>query len=237
MTRRLLLSLCMITPFAQFLTSRDQGYFDLGFGSTFVEDVKINLVTTEYYPGPAIQTSVGVAYRNGLGLGLLYSFAYNKVKGEDIADDLATELINSEVVLNFTYKVMPSTAVTFFFDGGPGLMINSDQSLKSTATTETASTVTTTDGSGTLTSTVTTTNSDQASSTYESIDNFSFGYRMGGGIEYREDIHKAFIFQIHYTNTNIFKTTFTDTNARRVSSSVSDTMESYNGSLTMRYYF
>lgn len=237
MRYRLLLSLCLVSPIIQAFTLRNQGYFDVSLGSSFIEDVLINSVTTEYYPGPSIQVSTGMAYKNGLGLGMLYSFNYNKVKGQDIADSISTEFQNAGIILNFTYKMIPYTSVSFFFNGGPGLLINTDQNLKSTATTETASTVTTADASGSTTSTETTTTTDQSATSYESIDNFSFGYQVGGGIEYREDNHKSFIFQFNLIKTNILSSTFNTTGTKRVQSSATDTLNNYSGSATMRYYF
>lgn len=237
MRYRTLLSLCLIAFFTQGFTLRDQGFFELSVGPSFVKDVTINKIKTEYKPGPSIETSVGLAYTNGLGIGIQYLFNFNPVKGLDISDSIATEFLNSAVTLDFIYKAMPAANVTFFIDGGPGMVMNTDQNLKSTASTQTTSTVTTANSAGDTTSTVTTSTSDEAASPYESQDNFAFGYKFGGGIEYREDGHKAYIFQVHYLNTLIHNSTFNTTNSRRTKTSVSETVEGYYGSLTFRYYF
>lgn len=235
MKYRLLIPLILAFSSTQGFTARNQGFFDLGFGSSFVDDVTMNKTTTEYYPGAAIQTSVGIAYRNGLGLSLQYGFNFNQIKTEDTPKDTATELLNSIVLLNFTYTVLPSSEVTFFFNGGPGLVINSDQKLRSTATEEPSSTVTTAAADGSVTETVTTVNNDQAADPYESYDNINFGYQFGGGIEYRKNKHQSVIIQLGYLNTNIYNSNF-NTETEKVSSWYVDELESYIGNITLRYY-
>lgn len=215
---------------------RDQGFFDLGFGPSYLEDVTINKVTTKYRPGPAVQTSVGLSYKNGLGIGLGYNFNFNYVKGEDVAQDTATELVNSAVVLNFMYRLMPTMDVSVFFSGGPGFIMNTDMKLRSTAKAQTSSTVTTKDGSGATTTVVTTEDNDEAADPYESYDNIAFGYMLSGGIEYRQNPHQSFIVQLNYLNTNVYSSSFNSA-TDRVASSFRDSLETYTGFINLRYYF
>jgi hypothetical protein len=217
---------------------KNQGFFDIGIGPSFIDDVIINSVTTEYSIGPSLQTSVGLTYKNGLGLSLIYGFNFNPVKDQTtLADDTATELLNSSISINFIYKALPSSEVGFFLNGGPAFIINSDQKLRSTVTSEPTSTVITADAAGATTQTVSTTSTDQAGSPYESHDNFSFGYVYGGGFEYRQDHHKSFIFQINYFSTNIYNSTFSTTSAGRITAFSDENMNGYSGNATLRYYF
>ena len=225
---------------------RDQGYFDVGIGAEKIEDTEISGVTTEYYPGPNVQASVGMAYKNGLGIGLSYQFNYNKVNKaftknsvQKNVDD-AQEFTNYSASLNFIYKLIPSSEIGFFFSGGPCFVVNSDQKLVSTATAATDSTSSTvvTDGNGNI-QTVTTevvTENEQAADPYEYYDNLSFGYQVGGGLEYRQDKHKSMILQLNYLRSHVYRSTYNAQDPTIIDSSDKDDLEGFYGSFNFRYY-
>ena len=230
----IILPIVLRTSFASAFSLRDQGYFDLGFGPEQIEKTKISNTTTEYYPGPAISTSVGLAYKNGLGLALSYKFNYNKVKTEFDEDSRANEFTSYIAGLNFIYKMLPSSEVAVFMQGGPGLVVNTDQTMSSTKTKEPASTETTV--AGTTTTTVTTTEDNQAADPFEFRENLTFGYQIGGGIEYRQDNHQSLILQVNYLKSNIYKSAYSESDPQKVTSTPSDDLESISGLLTLRYY-
>lgn len=235
MIRRVIPLLCLCAPFVYASPSNNKGFFDIGIGPMFIEDVVINSDTTEYYPGLAIQSSFGLAYRNGLGLGLQYHFNYNMIKALAPADDVSTELVNYAVILNFMYTALPKMDVTFFMNAGPALVVNTDMKLRATAESETDTTATTTDAAGTVTQVVTTVDNSEAADPYETHDNFVFGYQLGGGIEYRQSKHTSAIFQLNYLNTQIFSSTY-NTVTDRPSSYYQDDLEGFTGTIAFRYY-
>jgi hypothetical protein len=232
----IILPIVLSTSFASAFSLRDQGYFDLGFGPEQIEKTKISNTTTEYYPGPAISTSVGLAYKNGLGLALSYKFNYNKVKTEFDEDSRANEFTSYIAGLNFIYKMLPSSEVAVFMQAGPGLVVNTDQTMSTTKTSETASTETQVTIGG-ATTTTTTTEDNQAADPFEFLENLSFGYQIGGGIEYRQDNHQSLILQVNYLKSNIYKSAFNSTtDPQKVTSTPSGDLESISGLLTLRYY-
>lgn len=224
---------------------RDQGYFDIGVGPEMIEKTEIQGTTTEYSPGPSLKTSVGLAYKNGLGLAISWKFNYHNVKaaytnaGPVTNDDDAKEFTNYSAGLDFVYKLLPSSDVAFFFNGGPCFVVNTDQKLLSTATsTPDESTIEiTADGDGNVTQTVTTTKTDQeqAADPYEFRENISFGYQVGGGVEYRQDNHKALLVHINYLKSHIYQSTYNSTTSE-VESSAEDDLEGFSGSIALRYY-
>ena len=152
-----ILSVLCAVSFSNAFSLKDQGYFDLGFGPAVIEKAKTGNIETEYKIGPLIQTSVGMAYRNGLGLGLVYQFNYNEVKSPRESDDIAPEFTSYIAMLNFVYKIIPNSEFSFYVQGGPGFLVTSDQILSSTATqsTDETTTTTTTDATGAVTGTST----------------------------------------------------------------------------------
>ncbi|MEC7030541.1 MAG: hypothetical protein VXW87_02615 [Pseudomonadota bacterium] len=235
MKHYIILPIVLSTSLASAFSLRDQGYFDLGFGPEQIEKTVINRVTTEYFPGPAISTSLGLAYKNGLGLALSYKFNYNKVKTEFDEDARATEFTSYIAGLNFIYKLLPSSEIAVFVQGGPGLVVNTDQMMSTTKIEQTSSVETTTDPAGN-TSTKEITENDQAADPFEFRENLTFGYQLGGGIEYRQDNHKALVLQINYLKSSIFKSTYSATDPSKTISTPSDDLEAISGFLTLRYY-
>jgi hypothetical protein len=235
-----ILPVLMITSFVSAFSLRDQGYFDLGFGPAVVDKAKTGLLETEYNVGPLIQTSVGMAYKNGLGLGLVYQFNYNGVKTEITDDDIAPEFTSYIAMLNFVYKLIPSSEFAFFMQGGPGFLVTTDQKLQSTATETTDATVTTTtvgqDGIPTSTTTAVTVDANQAADPFQYYDNYSFGYQIGGGLEYRYDNHKSMIIQINYLQGDIYRSTYSAGETARVTTFSKGGLDSYSGAITLRYY-
>ena len=251
------LGLFLMTPlsFAQKFRGsnlRDQGYFDLGIGSELIQDVEFNMVenlvaTTkkyEYNPGFYLETSAGVSYKNGLGLGLSYSFAYNSLKDKSkLTESDAPEITTMNVLLDFTYNLIPQSSISFYVHAAPGIFINSDLTLKSSEkeskSTSTESTKTTTDSDGKTTTEKTTTNNfdneKEGNDSFQYVDNLEFGYRFGGGIEYRQDLHVAYGFQADYVSSNLSKSTF-DAKTGNASSSKVDKYEGFVSSLVFRYY-
>ena len=219
---------------------KDQGYFDLSFGPAIVDKTKTGNIETEYHIGPLIQTSVGMAYKNGLGLGLMYQFNYNEVKSQRSSDDIAPEFTSYIAMLNFVYKLIPSSDFAVFVQGGPGFLITTDQKLASTATQTTDATVTTTvtgaDGTVESTSTAITVDSNEASDPFQYYDNYTFGYQVGGGVEYRYDNHKSMLFQINYLQGNVYNSTFSETESTTVTTYKTGPLDSFSGVLTLRYY-
>ncbi len=234
MRHHIILPLVLSASLASAFSLRDQGYFDLGLGPEQIEKTTISNVTTEYYPGPALATSVGLAYRNGLGLAISYKFNYNKVKTNIDEDARAAEFTSYIAGLNFIYKLLPSSEVAVFFQGGPGLVVNTDQTLSSTKVSQTVSTETSTTENVETTKVITA--DDQAADPFEFRDNLSFGYQFGGGIEYRQDDHKSFIIQINYLKSSIYKSVYSTANSEKTTSSPHDDLDTISGLITLRYY-
>ena len=114
------------------------------------------------------------------------------------------------------------------------MVVNTDQTMSSTKTKEPASTETTV--AGTTTTTVTTTEDNQAADPFEFRENLTFGYQIGGGIEYRQDNHQSLILQVNYLKSNIYKSAYSESDPQKVTSTPSDDLESISGLLTLRYY-
>ena len=235
-----ILPVLFLTSFLSAFSLRDQGFFDLGFGPAIIDKTKTGLIETEYKVGPLIQTSVGMAYKNGLGLGILYQFNYNEVKSARATDDIAPEFTSYIAMLNFVYKLIPSSEFAFFVQGGPGFLIATDQILTSTATesTEAIVTSTTTDSSGSVNEvqTTVTVNANEDADPYQYYENYSFGYQFGGGLEYRFDNHKSMIIQVNYLQGNVYRSTFSETEATTVKTFNTGTLDSYSGTFSLRYY-
>lgn len=244
-------SLILLSTMASSLAfmPRDQGYFDLSIGGEIIQDVKFNDLKKKYSPGPYVNTSIGLSYKNGLGVSLSYSFSYNEPSEKTALErDDSKELTNSTILLNFVYNPTPHSPVSFYVHGAPGLFLNSDQKMKSAEETsksgqeDTSTTTTTRDAAGAVIGTVETTSAvsksdvnQEGGQQFEIIDNFSFGYRVGGGIEFKQDIHQAYGIQINYVNGNLMRSSFDS----QKDIQFVDEMDRYNGlstALVFRYY-
>ncbi|MCP8351957.1 hypothetical protein [Candidatus Synchoanobacter obligatus] len=238
----LILPLLFTSSMLHAFTLRDQGFFDVGLGPKRIDPITINREKTEYYIGPCFQTSVGIGYKNGLGVSLVYQFNYNKRKSgplnptdPTVNEKYATEFTNYIAGLNFIYKLLPSSEVAFFLQGGPGIVVNTDQKLSPTTSTQTDTTETTVKSDGTS-SVVTTEDTTQESEAFSFYENITFGYQVGGGIEYRQDAHKAIVMQVNYLSTHIYQSTFDPQDSTSVISSLDDELEGLSGHLSLRYY-
>ena len=238
--------LCKILPvlflssFSGAFSLRDQGYFDLGAGPIIIDKTKTGRVETEYKLGGLISTSVGMAYKNGLGLGFVYQFNYNEVKSDRATDDVAPEFTSYIAMLNFVYKIVPSSEFGVFFQGGPGFLVATDQTLTSTATQSTDSiettTTTNTDGSVASVQTTVSVDANQDVDPFKYYENYSFGYQFGGGIEYRMDNHKSMLIQVNYLKGNIYRSSFSSTEPETVDTFSTGTLDSFSGAFSLRYY-
>ncbi|UTC24800.1 hypothetical protein MMH89_01365 [Candidatus Comchoanobacter bicostacola] len=249
---------CMSTH-AYRKTNREYGYFDLSVGPAFMEDNTFGKQIVEYNLGPIISTSVGLTHDNGLGIGLNYIFTYNSkildLKAsneivEPIPKDESTAISTNGIKLDFSYRLNTGTEVSIIFHGGPCVFNTTDQStIVSKPIVESSETATSTDivvtDAATGTNTVKVKLGDaalpEAIAVEESIkpySNFTFGYEVCTGIEYRQDRHKAFGIEFGLLSTQVYKSTFS-TDAvigDRITSQRSDTLESIFFNVTARYY-
>ncbi|MDC3180832.1 hypothetical protein OAT84_01640 [Gammaproteobacteria bacterium] len=242
----------------------EYGYFDLSFGPSYMEDVEFKNTKSEYKIGPCVSTSIGLTHDNGLGIGLNYIYAYNvkindlPASGEEIKIDPleSQDAASSTVKLGFVYKFIANTDIALVLNAGPCMVISNDQNLRaapaeeeSTETNAASNTSINIAVGGETDTTPTTISIDSGQQTSddkttkaapieaESVTNFSFGYNISAGLEYRQDRHNAFGVEIGYTNSHLFKSKFSEETESAVTSAQSSSpLENSYANIVFRYY-
>ena len=255
-SQRIWIVLSLLTSLSQAFSLRDQGYFDLGVGPTLInENIYGNDAPIEYSPGAKITTSVGMSYKNGLGLGINYAFTFNNKRNSDqLENNQAREIMTSTFMLDFKYKIMPASDVSLVLHAGPGLLIGSNQTLQkssvpadeSSEATQSQTVTQNFDANGVLegSQVVTTASATQEADAgqvnpteeFQAFDNLAFAYEVGGSLEYREDKHKAFAIRVNYLLSELYKSTFDEQDVDKVVKEESDQFENLSTSLVLRYY-
>lgn len=242
--------------------NREYGFFDLSVGPVLVDDVKFSNTVTKYSIGPCISTSLGMNNSNGLGVGVNFIYTYNSIQ-QDLPASGAPANVNlnqspdtsaSIVKLGFMYKASASKEISFLVNAGPCAVITNDLTLKvsevdateNTAASGAASVQATVNDATTGQQTVAVNvetgsasgdNTSDSTTQAESVSNFTFGYNISAGLEYRQDRHKAFGLEFGYINSKLFQSTFVSGNDQtQVSTQQSGDLDSSYVSLLIRYY-
>ncbi len=242
--------------------SVEYGFFDLSIGPSFLEDVEFNNVKSEYQIGPCISTSVGLTHDSGLGIGLNYIYSYNTKlnklapSGDEIDINVteSQDAASSSIKLGFMYKFSANTEIALVVNAGPCMTITNDHNLrvlpKEDEETDAAAGNASVEiklsdaatGNATTELNVSTgneavENKETDTVEAESVPNFSFGYNISAGLEYRSDRHNAYGFEIGYTNSHLFKSKFADNTDTVINSAQSKApLENTYANILVRYY-
>lgn len=260
------LLLCVLAPtHAYRKRAKEYGYFDLSAGPNVMENNKFgSSPEVEYKLGPCISTSVGLTYNNGLGLSLNYIYTYNAKRErllasgqpiDNIVDTDSTDLSANVVKLGFIYKVVTGTDISLMIKAGPCVMSTTDQTLRliqpegsiaqDTSSGNSDVAITLSDATtGLSTASVSVSSGSSAGDDEkkedpqpEYISNFSFGYDLSAGLEYRQNRNRAFGLEFGYLKSHVYKSSYADqVTDTRVIAQQSDELESTYVNLLIRYY-